>query len=117
MAEQGVGEEGLQQGASDGVTVGAPGEQSPMLNPNGEVVDSTVQMQGPTAGMEAKAEQGVGEDEASKVATQTDLQNVVTDYQEMVPNSYLRDPMSVSEGQRPVAENRAKSSAAPAMLR
>ena len=56
--------------------------QTPMINTNGE--------------------------ELVKAAPQTDSQSVVPDYNAMVPNSYLMDPMSVSNGQPAVAKNRAE---------
>ena len=39
----------------------------------------------------------------------TNATPIAINYKEVVPSSYLRDPMSVSEKQKPVAKNGAES--------
>ena len=98
MAEEGVVADGMQPGVAQGSVV----------NANGEVVDDAGQVasvEGTTPGMEAMADEGVVAEKPNNATVQTGLPNVVTDYNEMVPNSYLRDPTAVSDAQKHLAES------------
>ena len=95
MAEEDVVADGMQPGVTQGSVV----------NANGEVVDEAGQVAPTTAGMGAMADEGVVAEKPNNATVQTGLPNVVTDYNEMVPNSYLRDPTAVSDAQKHLAES------------
>ena len=95
MADEGAVADGMQPGV----------DQGSVVNANGEVVDEAGQVAPTTAGMGAMADEGVVAEKPNNATVQTGLPNVVTDYNEMVPNSYLRDPTAVSDAQKHLAES------------
>ena len=104
---QGASAEELQPGELGEVNAEELGEQNFVINDKGEVVakpgQESASVDGTTAGMDEVTEQGAASNKT------TNATPIAINYKEVVPSSYLRDPMSVSEKQKPVAKNGAES--------
>ena len=104
---QGAGAEELHPGELGEGNAEELGEQNFVINDKGEVVakpgQESASVDGTTAGMDEVTEQGAASNKT------TNATPIAINYKEVVPSSYLRDPMSVSEKQKPVAKNGAES--------